>query len=198
MNYSSLQTEIANYLNRTDLTAQIPTFIGLAESYLFRELHIKELETSVSSTTVTGGYATLPSDFGTLSKISITSNGTARVLDYIALSEVPTTVEQYPGYYSFESGKIRIWGSDVGQAYTMYYVPAISPLTVSNTSNWLLANASELYLYASCLEGARYLRNDAEVANLSGVVERSLDSVKRFTERRGQPATGSMQIRRRG
>ena len=197
MNYATLQTEIANYLNRTDLTAQIPTFIGLAESYLFRELHIKELETSVAGSTV-GGYAVLPVDFGTLSKISITSNGSSYVLDYMALSEVSESVSTSPGYYSFENGNLRIWGTSTGQAYTLYYVPAIAALSGSNTTNWLLENAQELYLYASCLEGAKYMRDAGEVARLTQTVAASLDSVRRFTERRGFPTTGSFQIRRRG
>ncbi len=198
MTYSELQTQVASYLHRTDLTAQIPTFISLAESYLFRELHIKALEVSVDGVTV-GGYAVLPADFGSVSRISITYAGSARTLDYIALADTSTGIDAYPKYYSMENGKLRLWGTGDGQTYTMYYVPALQPLSDTVTTNWLLDNAAELYLYAAAREGAKYVRNAVEVDRLTGDITQSLDSVKRFTERLGQPSTGSMQIKvRRG
>jgi hypothetical protein len=198
MNYTTLQSEVASYLHRTDLAAKIPTFIELAEAYLFRELHIKEMQISVDGTT-TAGYATLPTDFGSVSRVSVTYGGIARSLDYIALADAPTATSGAPAYYSLENNKLRIWGASDGQAYTLYYIPAIQNLSGLVTTNWLLENAPELYLDASCLQGAKYTRNDAEVAKLTGNVALSIDSVKRFSERRGQPATGSMQIKvRRG
>ena len=198
MNYAELQAQVARYLHRTDLTAQIPTFIELAEAYLFRELHIKELQISFTGTT-TGGYATLPADFGSVSRVSATYAGAARSLDYIALADAPTATSAYPAYYSLENNQLRIWGAADGQAYTLYYIPRIENLSGSVSTNWLLENAPELYLDAACLQGAKYIRNDAEVAKLIGNITLSLDSVKRFSERRGQPATGSMQIKvRRG
>lgn len=198
MTYTELLADVASYLHRTDLSANIPKFISNAEAFLFRELHIKELSVSVDDVTV-GGYAVLPADFGTLSRIAITYAGASRTLDYIALPDVSTSVDPQPRYYSLENGKLRIWGTGDGQTYTLYYVPEIQPLSVSVTTNWILENAQDLYFYVACLEGARFLRNQPEVDRLTALVPGLLDSVKRFTERRGQPATGSMQIKvRRG
>ena len=39
-NYTTLQSTIADYLARTDLTAQIPTFIQLCENRLRRDLRL--------------------------------------------------------------------------------------------------------------------------------------------------------------
>ena len=198
MNYTELKAEIASYLHRTDLTAKIPTFISLAESFLFRELHIKEMEISVDGVTV-GGYAVLPTDFGSVSRLTVTYGGATRTLDYKSIADASTEVTPTPGFYSLENGALRIAGTSDGQAYTLFYIPSVQPLSDIVTTNWLLENAAELYLYASALEGAKHVRNVAEEQKLAGIVGASLDSVKRFTERRGQPATGSMQIRpRRG
>ena len=41
--YSDLQTSIANYLARSDLTSQIPDFITFAENRLRRELRIRQM-----------------------------------------------------------------------------------------------------------------------------------------------------------
>ena len=196
MNYATLQTDVAAYLHRTDLTDKLAGFIERAESYLFRELAIKELELSVSGTT-TGGYGALPTDFGTVSRITVTSNGSTRNLDYKALAEVPTEVTAYPLFYALETNQIRIWGAGDGQAYTLYYKPAIEPLSGSNSTNWLLDNAQDLYFYATVVEGARYTRNTAEVDRVSALLPALLDSVRSFNTRRGIPSSGSLQIRAR-
>lgn len=194
MTYATLQTDIASYLHRTDLTAVIPTFISLAEASLFRELGIKGTETSVSGTT-TADYLTLPTDFSTLTKLSMTYNGAARLLDYAPQAYIPTASNANGLYYTLENGQIRIYGAGTGAAYTLYYIPTIPALSGSQPTNWLLDNAADLYLYASCLEGAKYIRNAAEVAALTPVISALLDSVRRSAENKGQPIRGGMQIR---
>ena len=52
--YSDLQTSIANYLARSDLTSQIPDFITFAENRLRRELRIRQMLKSVTTATVSG------------------------------------------------------------------------------------------------------------------------------------------------
>jgi len=194
MNYTTLQSNVADFLHRTDLTAKIPTFIELAEAYIFRELHIKELQISVDGTT-TSGYATLPTDFDTVARVSVTYNGAARSLDYVALANAPIANSSSPAYYSLENNKLRIWGASDGQAYTLYYIPKFQNLSDSAPTNWLLENAPELYMDAACLQGAKHVRNYAAVETLTGNIALSIDSVKRFSERRGQPYIGSMQIK---
>jgi hypothetical protein len=62
--YSDLQTSIANYLARSDLTSIIPDFITLAENRLRRELRIRQMLKSVTTSTVSGDATVeLPSDF---------------------------------------------------------------------------------------------------------------------------------------
>lgn len=198
MTYSTLKADIASELHRTDLTAQIPNFIVRAEAYLFRELQIKERQVSVSGTT-TGGYASLPADYGSISKITVSYNGITRALDYNPSPSISTYTDVYPRYYTIENGQIKIPNAGDGQAYTLYYIPDLAPLSDAAPTNWLLDNAYDLYLFASVLEGARYVRNQAVVDAMTGAVTLSLDSVKRYAERRGQPATGSLQIKvRRG
>jgi hypothetical protein len=194
--YATLQDAVASYLHRTDLAALIPNFISLAEATLLREISIPETEASVDGVTV-GGYALLPNDFGTLSKLAITYAGATRLLDYIALADVSTATDANPGYYSFQNGKLRIYGTGSGQAYTLYYIPAIVPLSTINTSNWLLQNAPDLYLYASAMEATKHLRDDDHTQRLFGMVQALLDSVRRMAQRKGVPIGGRLQIKTR-
>ena len=49
--YALLKTTIANYLNRTDLTSYLGDFITLTESRLNRELRVREMVNTDTSTT---------------------------------------------------------------------------------------------------------------------------------------------------
>lgn len=194
MTYSELKTAIADFLHRTDLTAAIPQFIERAEAALFREINIKDLRVSVAGTT-TGQYATLPADFGEVVRVTCDYLGKEYDLDY-GSQPVDYTVTA-PKYYALENNKLRLFGTSTGQAYTLFYTPKIAALSDSNTTNWILTNAPDLYLYASSLEAARYTRNAELEDRLGGMVAPLVDSIKRYTERRGQPTNGSLQIRPR-
>lgn len=196
MSYATLQTDIASYLHRSDLTATIPTFIATAESYIFRELVIKELQTSAVLTSV-GEYVTLPTDFSAVNRITVTVGGVERTLDYKSQPDNYTVVSGTPVSFSLESDQLRLWGAGTGTECTLYYTPKIQNLGASVSTNWLLDNAYDLYLYVGALEGARYVRAQEQIDALTPLVMSALDSVRRFAERRGLPSTASLQIKPR-
>lgn len=194
MTFATLKTDVAEYLHRTDLTAKMATFIALAEAALFRELQIKDLAVSVTGTT-TGEYATLPADFGTVVRLTATVGDSEYNLDYKAKDY--TTTLSYPNSYSLENNKLRIFGTSTGQAYRLYYIANIAPLSDTNTTNWLLTNAPDLYLYATAMEAAKYIKDTNEIQLLAPMVSGLVESVRRLSERKGQPTSGSMQIKPR-
>ena len=191
MNYTELKTEVADYLHRTDLTDKIPTFIALAESSMFRELDVKALEVIATGVTV-GEFAALPVDFDALTKLTVAYGGREITIDYKAGTEDEVCV--IPTGYTYEADQIRLWGAGTGQAYTIYYKAKLQALSVSVATNWLIENAADLYLYASCLEGAKYLRDQGEIAVLAPMVSSLMSSVKSKMERRTFPASGSLRI----
>lgn len=191
MTYAELKTNIADYLHRTDLTDKIPLFVTLAESSLFRSLDVKELETVYEDAT-DEDYASLPPDFGALSKITISTGGRETTLDYLAGADQSST--PHPTHYAYENGQIRIYGAGSGVDYKLYYKAKLTPLSNTVQSNWLLQNAADLYLYAGALEAAKYLRNAGEVALLGPLVNSLLESVKSKISRTGLPSSGSLRI----
>lgn len=197
MTYATLKTDIAGYLHRNDLTANIPGFIALAEAYMLRELALREVETSATGVTA-GATIALPADFASLVRLTVTHGSTEHDLDLAsqALSYAAST--GVPQSYKLESNALRLFPAPTsGYTYTLYYRATISPLSDSVTTNWLLTNAPDLYLYASCLEGAKHIRDMEQVGALSAQVGPLLDSVRRLSERKGQPARGGMQIKPR-
>ena len=52
--YSTLQTAVANWLDRNDLTDRIPEFVALAEATFNRVLRLRAMETTVADATPSG------------------------------------------------------------------------------------------------------------------------------------------------
>ena len=194
--YSTLVTDVGAFLHRTDLISRVPNFIAWAEVNLFRELSVKELMTSAEITTASES-ANMPTSVNSISKVTISFNGTRYDLDYSGVPLSFTDATPAPSCYSFENNAIRIPGAADGTVATVYYTPKIDALSDSNPSNWILENAYDLYLLASTLEGSRYARNFPEVDRLEPLVASKLDAVKRYAERRGQPSMSGMQIKPR-
>ena len=81
MTYTELQTRADSFMHRTDLTTLWPTFIALAESAIFRELDLREMEVSVTGTAV-DGFITLPADFGFMGRLTVTVGGNEVNVEY--------------------------------------------------------------------------------------------------------------------
>lgn len=197
MTYATLQTEIAENAHRTDLTAKIPDFISLAEDFIFRELNIRDLETSTTGTTA-GGLITLPTDFSYLVKVTTTYGGREYTLDYGSDPRAESATSGLPYGYTMESGALRLYPqAGTGYAYTIYYGATVSRLSSTVSTNWLLTNAHDLYLQASLLETYRYTRDAEQEARITGSIGQTVDSVRRLIERKAQPTRGALQIKPR-
>jgi hypothetical protein len=197
MTYATLQTDIADNLHRTDLTTKIPGFISRAEAFMFRELNVRDLETSATGTT-TGSLITLPADFAYLVKITTTYNGREYQLDYANDPYAETAVNGLPTSYMMESGGIRLYPqAGTGYAYKIYYGADVDALSDSNTTNWLLDNAYDLYLQASLAEAHRWTQETAEEAKANALIAPMVDSVRRLIERKAQPGRSGLQIKPR-
>lgn len=195
MTYTELQANLASALHRSDLTAQLPGFIALAEALLFRELSVKTLETSVTGVT-SGGVIALPTDCATLGRVTVTgSDGLEVPLDYA--SHLSPRSGQ-PLTYQLQAGALKLDSATDGYAYALYYTPTLAALSDANTTNWLLTNAPDLYQAAAQLEAARWMKDVEEVQRLTGQLPALLDSVQRLIQRSGQSLRGGMQIKPRG
>ena len=195
MTYAELQTSIASALHRSDLTEHIHGFIALAEALLFRELSVKALEIKVSGAT-SGGVIALPADCASVGRVAVIgSDGSEVPLDY---DGHPAPRSGQPLTYQLQAGALKLDSATDGYTYALYYTPTLTALSDTNTTNWLLTNAPDLYQAAAQLEAARWLRDAEEVQRLTGALPALLDSVQRMIQRSGQSLRGSLQIKPRG
>jgi len=181
-NYSALQTTIANYLGRTDLTSQISTFIQLAETRLARQLRTRLMLKSATAT-MTGGdnRVAVPTDFMELRDLHIQGNPRIPVT-YLSPSNFTRNARAEesgrPVFYTvlqteFEFAPIP---DDAYVLEILYYAkPAL--LSGSNTSNVFLANYPDALLYGSLMEAEPYLINDARVQLWASMYDRAVTNI---------------------
>jgi len=180
--YSSLQTTIANYLARTDLTAQIPDFIRLAETRIRRELRIRQMMKSATTQT-TGGDATvaLPPDFLEVRDLTIQSNP-VRVISYVSPSvfsrNTRSTESGAPIDYTILATEFRFAPiPDTNYTLEILYYAVPEYLSGTNTSNVFLAVCPDLILYGALIEAEPYLMNDARLQVWAGMYQKGVDAL---------------------
>jgi hypothetical protein len=170
-NYATLQSAIADYLNRADLTAQIQTFIQFAEADLNTRLRSREMIVNATSTS-DGQYVALPPDW--LEAINMMIVGGQSPLRYVTPDEADTIVkaQTYTStrFYSMTTGVIELVPPAVNDiTIDMVYYGKIPALSTANTTNWLLTKAPDVYLYGALTHAAPFLMDDQRMAVFSQI-----------------------------
>jgi len=185
--YSELKTAVANYLARTDLTDQIPDFIRFAELRLRRELRIRQMLKSVTTST-TGGDSTveLPSDFLEIRDFAVVTNP-IQPLTYsspaVFSRNTRSTESGKPLDYTILASEFQLAPVPDG-TYTLklLYFAAPTFLGDTNSSNVFLANSPDALLYASLLEAEPYIMNDARINTWGTMYDRAISTITKSDE----------------
>jgi hypothetical protein len=164
-NYAELQTAVADFLNRDDLTSIIPTFIKLAEAQISRDLlHWKQQKRVV--TTLNEPYENLPNDIIKLHNVVLDNVKQVKPASDSEIGRLKLNSEGVaePKYYTLNSGQIEFIPTPA-QDYelTLLYSARISSLSNEIVDNWLLVDYPDIYLYGALLQSAPYLQEDARV-----------------------------------
>lgn len=180
LTYTTLQTQIADFINRDDLASQIPTFILMAEAAFNRDIRHWQMEKR-SEATFNERYEPLPSDWLSTVRVSVSGE---RQLDQISQAQMVSRRESTgnaagkPLYYSISSSQIELFPTPDGDYDgSMIYHARIPELTAIATSNWMLTDNPDIYIYGSLIHTAPYLQEDARVAVWAGLYK---DAVNRL------------------
>ena len=200
-NYTELQSTIADFLNRDDLTAVIPTFITLAEAEFNRRLRHWRMENRASAE-VDSQYSAIPADFLEPIRLHLeTSN--YRTLELISQSDMQSMrmrnldTSGEPEYYALTQGEIELYPTpDATYDLEMNYYARIPALSGSNATNWLLTYFPDAYLYGALAHSAPYLGEDARMATWAVFLQSAIDGIIREGEQAKFGGTGRrMKIR---
>lgn len=159
--YDGLKASIANWLNRTDLTSEIPDFIALAEDRLSQEVRVPTIEKTAAVILDANGAVTIPADFLELKYVFYNENPLERVSltelrGYVKTSGDPVIFAREARQFVFLPIPTM---TATDRLIFIYYkdVPALSALAPTNE---LLEMAPQLYLYSSLVEASNFLGSD--------------------------------------
>lgn len=161
--YAELQTAVANWLGRADLTSRVPEFIALCEAKLNRELRAIDQETKNASFSINDEYVNVPSGFLEARLFQVTANGRRFALKQLSLEQQTNRYKDgagTPESFAVVGGQFRFGPiPDTTYTATLIYYTAIVALATSSP-NWVLTNHPDVYLYGSLLEAEGFLQDD--------------------------------------
>jgi hypothetical protein len=185
--YANLQTTIANYLSRDDLTSAIPDFIQLAEIRLRRDLRLRQMLTQ-ASITATGGVSTisLPSDFLQARDVYVDSDPDFPVTfatPSIFIRNGRTNQSGVPAFYTILGSTIQfapIPDSNYDIKILYYAAPAF--LSTATPTNLWITTCPDALLYGSLGEAEPYLMNDPRLQTWGALYDRAIAALTRSDE----------------
>lgn len=167
--YTELKASVADWLNRTDLTAAIVDFVTLAEAEMKRRIR---RTTATSTLYVSSGEIAAPSDMAAPISLRINSGTvyqdvplklcTPEMLGEIKAGYAGTAGR--PTHYAYYNSKFQ-FAPDPDQSYDaqLIYVTQLDALSAGNPDNAILAEAPDAYLYGTLLQAAPYLEHDERI-----------------------------------
>lgn len=146
-------------------------YISLAQTRLNRELNSQWMEKNSQLTiAVSPSVAIIPTvpDYNRVRLVSPATGGLP--LDVLAFNEYKTLVAgnnsggQAPINYAIEGQKLYIYPVPVvGDIFDFYYYAMVPEITILAPSNIFTQYHPDMFIYASCLEGTRFIVEDERI-----------------------------------
>lgn len=200
--YAELKSSVARRLGRsgdTDMEAELDDYIDLAEARFQRELRLRAQEQR-STATVSGAYLDLPADFLELRNIQLNADP-VRALECVSPELIdrnyPEGVTAEPMVYAIIGSQIQFAPApDNDYEVEIDYWKKLTPLSDSATTNWLLTNGPDVYLWAAMAEAAQATGDSSLWQEYETRLGAALDKLKIF-DRRASYSGATLRVRPR-
>lgn len=194
--YTTLQSTVIEYLARdqdTTLIARVPTFIQLFEAKMNRMLFVPQMEqrstTLTDTATTEPEFISLPADFQSMRSVRLSSVTGKPRLEFMTTTQLDDyrfstdNITGRPVYFAIVGTEMEL-APTPNDAYTieMIYRKNI-PALASNSTNWLLDMAPDLYLYGALLESAPYLKEDGRLQVWAAGMSSAMDTLNNLGAR---------------
>ena len=183
MTYAELKTNIANYLNRSDLTSYIDTFIDSTEAELNRRLRTKDMIKRATAT-ADSQYLTVPTDWQEAINIEITSNNFSPLFQQSIESldvyrKANNNITGQPIYYAMVDDSIELAPTpDSSYTLQLTYYAKINALSDSNTTNFVSTDHPDVYLYGALKHASIFLMEDERIPLFTNQFEKALEEIR--------------------
>jgi len=198
--YAELKASVADWLNRSDLTSAITDFVSLAEAQMERTLRTTQMITRATAT-IDAEYNAAPGDFLEARTFKMDTNPVTP-LQFETIDSLDNLLTQYtssgkPKFFGVVGSQIRVVPiPDSSYTGELIYYSKLSKLSNSNTTNWLLTKAPDVYLYGSLLQAAPYLQDDARIQTWASLYKAGIEELQ-IADERGATSGGVLKSRAR-
>ena len=201
--FTELKDAIADWLDRSDLTARIPDFIALAEARINRELRIRPMEVrSTMYTTADQQYFQLPGGYIQMRNIQLNTNPTTP-LEYITPEMLDrlygSTTTGKPRAYTLIGDEIQLApipdsAYQIEMAFYEKFTALGDGTSGTVTSNWLTKNAPDVLLYGALMEAEPFIKNDERVPVWLNGYSNAIDKLQK-ADQRDRHSGSAMRVR---
>ena len=188
--YTQLKTAIANLLNRSDsaVTDAVPDWIAMCEADLKRQLRRTKArgQYTISDTTWT-----LPSAIGELLSLRLVTGSPSldKPLKIVTGYDADTMRARYADVdgrplFANVVGRTVVFTPSPDTSYTIEatYVASLTALSDSNSTNTVLEEAPDVYLYGSAIHSAPFLGDDSRLAMWQQFYQLGVDGLNQKRE----------------
>jgi hypothetical protein len=164
-NYADLQTTVGTWLRRSDLAAQIPDFIVLAEAQMNRTLRTS-LQLVKQPYQITGELVNKPTGFRMMRSMRLAAGSCRHILEVTPeqmneLKATPAVLLAEPRRFAAVGLQFEFWPVP-NQPYpaVIEFQSGFMPLSDANPINWILADHPDTYLTGALMSACAYLKDD--------------------------------------
>jgi hypothetical protein len=185
--YSTLQTNVADWLARSNLTGYIPNFIQNFEERFYRSPKNwgPWMETAYS-TAMSSGVSAVPTGFLAWKNVYISMSPTRRLAP-VGLSQlyadyprsgstgIPAVIARNGANFEFGPRP----SSDFTVAGTYYQKPTtLRNFAADAAAHYLVLNAPDMLLYGALLEAEPFLKNDGRIMVWKGFLDAAIQDYR--------------------
>jgi hypothetical protein len=190
--YSGLQSAVADFLNRDDLTDQIKGFIAIAEARIQRNLRRTTIRNSAFALAASATSTALPADCGELRTVKA-NTGTPSSdfsIPFVTVQMLADIAANRAGTAGYPQA-VAVVGTNLltapipDQNYTLEitYFQKLTPLSGSVATNPILLEGPDAYLYGALCAAAPYLEHDERVEVWDTMFSKAIDEMNNKRDR---------------
>jgi hypothetical protein len=193
--YAELKDQVANFINKPDIEQTIDTFIDLAEADIKRKVRHWKMEKR-ATVELDDQYSRVPTDWLESIRFYLLGTPTSELTpisrrEMFDRREGRSDTTGRPEHYAMSDGAFEIYPSpDASYTAELLYYAENTALSASNTSNWLLTDYPDVYLYGTLVHTAPFLGEDARLPIWAQLYQSALDGVNMASEKARYSGSG--------
>lgn len=183
-NYGELKTAIDDWVGET-LTATAADFVTLAQNHISTSLRHRRMIATPTDLSPTSGEFTIPDDYRIFRRVVELSGTTRRPLEYITPevsdSMYPTRPAGLGCHFTTVGNKIRVFPTITNDIELTYFAD-LAAFSADGDTDWLLTKNPMLYLRASQMMAADFLKDDTELQKQATLVSTLISNLNAENE----------------